>query len=671
MKNRLIKLFLAAGVAVTMVSCKDFQEINQDPNAVPENLMQIDYMLNASIIGAQMDPDVAERTFILTWDRVSRYERAGGYTTFGVSDDYIKSYWSLSWMGKWLRDATVAVQIAEKRIAEETIKDAEPNLHQMARIWRAYLYAELSDNFGPVCISQYDGTTPTAMSSTEDVYKFILKELAEASAALDLENKLSTSQAKNDPMFGGDLEKWQKYANSMSLRYALRIGDQGAFETAAKLPLIKDQADIAAVQEKGGWDPTTGVMTRSWNAQQISLTYANLTTGLGGITLSQYATMPGTAAYKMSAAVIAQYSKDPQQYLGLRMKNYLPTSTNVDNAKYFMDYIPSVMDPRAVVNFSIPGYDDGTVQNYYNKDEYQAITKVRYANGPNATTGVAIPAPKEKADTLLLRGQYSYLALAPGEYSTYGSNFTDFSGKNENFPTKSKKWRDNNNKRVFFGPWETYFILAEAAVKGWATGTSDQAAYEEGVKSSFTYFGVASLADAYLSSEDYNRVGTSASYAHTAEANAKSMQFVDLDANLEVAGTNGAITTYRLKAAPTMETVTYNYPKGAYATNNDKLTKIITQKYLANSPWLPQEAWSDYRRVNLPFMENPMVEMPMQNMPWYNKGNSATFQWVNIPQRLPYPSDLKINAPAQYDSGVALLGGTDIIGTPISWAKKQ
>lgn len=663
-------IIIAAGVALSLGSCKDFQEINEDPNAVPESEMQIDYMLNTSIFQAQMDPNIAERIFILYWDRAARYERSGGLTLFNNNDDWNSQYWGGAYMNRWIKDVTIAIQIGDRKISSGLITAQERNLYQMARIWRAYLYGQYSDNFGPVAIGNYDGTVPD-MSSVEDVYAFILSELSEASAALDPSVVLTDRQIKNDLIFAGDARKWQQYANSMRLRYALRIDDQAAFVAATTDPagLITTVAGIASVSEKGGYSPASGVMSLTFDVQPISLTYANLTTGLGGITLSQIAAIPGTAAYGMDAATIAKYSKDPADYLGLRMNGYLATSTNVANAGYLMDYLPSKIDPRTLVNFSIPGYNDGTVQNY----PYSAmngggpITKLLLAN----STSDGVPVPKPVADTVLFRAQYTLLAQPGGNSGKLGTNFTQFTNQEYNLSTKSKKLRDNNRRRVFFGPWETYFLLAEASLKGWNVGITDGAAYTAGVKASFDYYDISSLADAYLASEDYNRVGTSVSYAHTTEIASAPMQTVDFESNLVPVSVNGDVTTYAISENPTITSVVYKYPRGAYGTNNDKLTKIITQKYIANSPWLPLEAWSDYRRLNLPFMENPVIEVDLPFMPWYSRANSGEWVYKNVPQRLIYPANLTVSNPAGYASGVRELGGTDAVSTALSWAKQN
>ena len=120
-------------------------------------------------------------------------------------------------------------------------------------------------------------------------------------------------------------------------------------------------------------------------------------------------------------------------------------------------------------------------------------------------------------------------------------------------------------------------------------------------------------------------------------------------------------------------TVTINYPSNTIYKGgnirNDKLTKIITQKFIANTPWLPLETWSDQRRLGLPFFENPAVETPLPNLPNLNSSNFMTNSVKNFPQRLPYPSSFRNSDPNGYTKAVQLLGGADEILTPLWWAK--
>jgi hypothetical protein len=181
-------------------------------------------------------------------------------------------------------------------------------------------------------------------------------------------------------------------------------------------------------------------------------------------------------------------------------------------------------------------------------------------------------------------------------------------------------------------------------------------AYENGVKASFDYWGLSNFATAYLNSEDYNNVGTSVKFAHTAEPPAaRTMRYKDGYTNAD-------------------GTVSIAYPTNTIYKNgivrNDQLTKIITQKYLAQVPWLPLEAWNDHRRLGLPFFENPAVENPLPNLPALTQATMMTNQVKFYPQRLRYPSALKNSSPKGYTEAVSLLGGPDEVLTPLWWAKK-
>lgn len=224
-------------------------------------------------------------------------------------------------------------------------------------------------------------------------------------------------------------------------------------------------------------------------------------------------------------------------------------------------------------------------------------------------------------------------------------------------PGLGQQYRGSTNSRIFFASWESYFLIAEAALKGWATPMSDETAYNKGIQDSFTYNNVSGFYGQYIASTGYNRDGTSVSYGHTTEPGAThTMKYMDPNTN-------------------TLVSVNVNYPVNTIYKNgafkNDKLTKIITQKYLANMPWLPLESWNDHRRLGLPFFENPAIENPLPNLPALNSGNYMTNQVNFFPQRLKYPSAFRNSDPKGYTQATSLLGGTDNVFTPMWWAKKQ
>ena len=97
------------------------------------------------------------------------------------------------------------------------------NTYNAARIWKAYVFMILTDTYGDVPYFEAgQGYTTEIITPKYDpqqvIYKDILKELEEASAAL------TTTQAAitTDILYGGDVAKWKKLGYSLMLRAAMR-----------------------------------------------------------------------------------------------------------------------------------------------------------------------------------------------------------------------------------------------------------------------------------------------------------------------------------------------------------------------------------------------------------------------------------------------------------------
>ena len=58
----------------------------------------------------------------------------------------------------------------------------------------------------------------------EEIYNGILADLAEANTVLD-----GAVNVSGDLIYGGDVKKWRKLANSLRLRYLMRISDRETY----------------------------------------------------------------------------------------------------------------------------------------------------------------------------------------------------------------------------------------------------------------------------------------------------------------------------------------------------------------------------------------------------------------------------------------------------------
>jgi hypothetical protein len=106
----------------------------------------------------------------------------------------------------------------------------DPNLsnqHHMARIWRAWLFHQLTDAYGDIPYTDAlkdvsEMVLQPKYDTQESIYKDLLKELKEAEAALaTTADKISYGNA--DLLMKGNVELWQRFANSLRLRLAIRI----------------------------------------------------------------------------------------------------------------------------------------------------------------------------------------------------------------------------------------------------------------------------------------------------------------------------------------------------------------------------------------------------------------------------------------------------------------
>lgn len=648
------KLFLGLGFCAGLVSCSDFDEVNTNPTAAGEEYVKPQYALNNSIGQAQMNPGTAERIVVYNWASAARICGEMSFLNVGrYSDDYTSSYYYPD-LSASIKNATLAITAVENQLEAATTtaheKEFFPNVKQFARIWRAYLISEFVDNFGPYPIESFLGENPV-FNSEKDDYEFILKELKEAAAAINTSVLPVEAEGKCDPFDNVkyDPVKWQKYANSLRMRLAMRLSNidkataQAEFEDAAKGNKILTADDMFAVKENDGWDVFSGVYTRSFDDQVLSSTVANLLTNLGGIKVTE------------QRSDLASYVK-PANYLGIKYDRHYVANTDNPTKQYWLDGMPENLDPRALKIFCLP--DDENAENYIDKyNDRTAKDFVLYTVDENGNPIPNKDNPREiKIDAT--RCWNGYPAGSRGGWSptlAYNQLVTNGYGPGCTLPMLGKDYCKGKS-RIFFAAWETYFLLAEASLYGWNTGITAKEAYENGIKASFEYFGVSEYVNDYLNSTNYNRVGTSVKFDHTTEPTAEQMTYVD-------------------GYSKEQKTVTYEYPtasKTLYGKAlNDHLTKIITQKFIAQTPYLVLEMWSDFRRLGLPFFEIPANESSMTGSDMVNVWNPNSWKdgqkWEFYPQRMRYPSSLENADPEGYKQAVELLGGSDNIITPLWW----
>ena len=108
-----------------------------------------------------------------------------------------------------------------------TAEDAEKvNINSVLRIYRVYLMSIITDTYGDAPFSEaglgfLEGKFNPKYDKQEDIYNAFFLELEDAV------NKIDPTKDKvtGDLIYAGDVTKWQQLANSLRLRFAMRISN--------------------------------------------------------------------------------------------------------------------------------------------------------------------------------------------------------------------------------------------------------------------------------------------------------------------------------------------------------------------------------------------------------------------------------------------------------------
>lgn len=224
-----IVLFLFGGCT------KDFDEMNISPNQPTEVPPQ--YLLTSA------EKNLAAFMWDEWWNGrfgnlYSQFWSQTSYTDesrYSPRDGVLNNYWIYFYAG---RDAvpTGALngggmedlqRIIKLNTDEETKVKASasgPNMNQIAaaRILKVWMFQILTDIWGYVPYSEAlkgaENSSP-AYDSQESIYAALITEITDAQAQIDV----GAGAILGDIIYGGDMAKWKKFANSLKMRIAMRM----------------------------------------------------------------------------------------------------------------------------------------------------------------------------------------------------------------------------------------------------------------------------------------------------------------------------------------------------------------------------------------------------------------------------------------------------------------
>ncbi|MFY0601988.1 MAG: SusD/RagB family nutrient-binding outer membrane lipoprotein [Cyclobacteriaceae bacterium] len=214
-KNRILSSLFLVFLVGSITSCDDgFGELNTDP-ASSDNLSP-GYLIGYIWTGPAGDRFTTWRSnFIICASWCQQFSSGFGYGNYSTTrEDYTEAYMDRL-MPNYMAEAADVIQ-----------KNPGTAVAGMAIMFKVHFMLRLTDMHGMVPYTQaFQPATITQPEYDEisDIYDAFVVDLKEARELF--QGGEGENPGALDPIYGGDLLKWEKFANSLLLRIGLRLSE--------------------------------------------------------------------------------------------------------------------------------------------------------------------------------------------------------------------------------------------------------------------------------------------------------------------------------------------------------------------------------------------------------------------------------------------------------------
>ena len=466
--NRLKLVISIATAALCMFSCSD--EYLENLNTDPSKAATIDP--NAQLTTAQLqtygDLGMVEIYRNYLYGFTQQLMGCWNTTNYGGRHTIADSEMSRIWTS-FYTNAIKNLTDAEFRTSGD---ESNVNINAVTKIYRVYMMSIITDIYGDVPCSDagqgYVGRIFNPVYDTqEDIYDSFFKDLAEAVEALDE----SKDAVTGDLIYNGDISKWRKLANSLRLRFAMRISN--AAPEKAETEFEAALAAEGGIMENSGDDALIKYMDVAFSFGQDS--YSDYRSN--ALSKLLFGNDPANnPSYICSTLFNELYDNgDPRTFMISRCYyDGLMSATSPDNR---VDLTQEMIDKGIAFNPNVPGaYSWEPWPTGYDSDILARM----------AETNPSIPVRAER----------------------------------ETEPKLANNFLRGDNPGVVMTSAEVKFLLAEAALNNWEAGGEDaETYYTEGVRAAIDF-----LTERYdcdeVSQEDFDEyIANGGSFGHTEAQN--------------------------------------------------------------------------------------------------------------------------------------------------------
>lgn len=409
-KNLKIGYAFLLCIGMSNVSCtEDFEEINTDKNKIATiGTAELPFLFSKAVSSVPWNDQTAQNLYA---DQYAQYF-ANNTAYFPTDRLVINMDWA---QNPWDQQYTGVVPQLQT-IFEYT--DPGSAQYALANIWWVYSFHRITDYWGPIpYFNAGEPGTSVQYDPQSMIYDDFFKRLDTAVTVLNEETN-KTPFGNADLIYGGNVNKWIKFANTLRLRLALRISDveperaQSEAEAAYMGGVFTTSPGDDALAEKNSLSRNRISVMSEWNEFRMSAAMESALKGYEDPRISEYfipAVETGTYEGLRNGLTPTQLTEainrvDANSHVGPRwtapvsggMPDYLSTPANVMSTAeaYFaraegallgwnMGGTPEELYKAGITNsmYQWGITDPSVIQNYINSTE-QPIPPQDYLDSP-------------------------------------------------------------------------------------------------------------------------------------------------------------------------------------------------------------------------------------------------------------------------------------------------
>ncbi|WKN30718.1 SusD/RagB family nutrient-binding outer membrane lipoprotein [Porifericola rhodea] len=435
---KLFSLLLAGLFLVSSCDTDELIDMNENPNAAEE--IDPSYMLAYSMLRISGDRYESWRGVMIYSSTMIQHNAA--LQTYWSGDKYL---YSAQYSGALFEAAYPNYVKMLAAVIEQTKDDpAKGNVYGIARILWVLGMSRLTDMYGDIPYFEagrgfYDNNYSPAYDPQSEIYADMLKQLEEAPSTFDASLTDLGDNGVQDVIYQGDLNKWEKFANSLMLRLAMRVSKvdpamaQEYVGKAIAGGLMESNSDNAYVQHTDG--PVglnqngIGQVFLADDNQRLSKTFVDWMLNHNDPRIEVIATLNQDDIYNglpngYDATTIKEYEGTGEEAVPIELYSTTnPELVTLDAPMFFQTYAEVEL---LLAEASILGWHNGDPETHYNNGVRANMQHFTTYNESLAISDEQVDAylaanPYNSANGLEMIGEQYWIATFLNDYESWAN----------------------------------------------------------------------------------------------------------------------------------------------------------------------------------------------------------------------------------------------------------